>query len=206
MNIINLANTTKAVSGILTCLLFSFNTYAGLMMSSAQSSYSVGDSIVLNISYQFDGSETVADISEFDFDFDFNSSAASFEHFGLAQPYFNQVDNGDASLDVFPDNNIGNVFGSLYYFGSDSAFSGSETYYDLFSLEFTALNEGELNLAFNYLDLYSFSNALTDPDIDFLDPEQFPKPDVSVSVPEPSSFAFVLMGLGFMVIRRRCKS
>ncbi|WAJ72439.1 PEP-CTERM sorting domain-containing protein [Catenovulum adriaticum] len=195
MNIINLTNTTKAVSVILASLLFSFNTYAGLIMSPAQSNYSAGDSIVLDISYQFDGSETVSDISEFDFDFNFNPDTVSFEQFNLAQPYLSLVNSSDAWLEVFPDNNIGNVFGSLYYFGIDSAFTGTETYYNLFSLEFIALEEGQLNLTFNYLDIYGFSDGSTGPDIDFLDPDQFPRPDVSISVPEPSTIAFILLGL-----------
>ncbi|WP_017446562.1 hypothetical protein [Gayadomonas joobiniege] len=149
------------------CLLLgtSLSAQAGLTITPDQTNYQPGDNIALQVSYLFDGDETIDSIIEYDVDFNFDASRIAFNNLLLAEPYQSLDADADGFNDwdlvlIDDDKDIGEVFASLFYFVDPSTaapFASGKTSYELFEINFTALTAGIGDFEITSFNLYDSS-------------------------------------------------
>ncbi|MFC3121416.1 hypothetical protein [Agaribacter flavus] len=178
--------------------LMSFSSSAGLVFTSNASGVNVGDTITLDVAFDFDSSTRLDEIYEFGLDLVFDPSLVSFAGAALAGPYasidddFNGFNDYDLVVDdlSFVDALLVEVF-NLDFTAPLLPTSGVV---DLLSFEFTALSDGIADFALENLVLVDafFGEELVDGSF-----------GSSVQVSAPMSLSLLGLGLVALSIRRK---
>ncbi|WP_143873195.1 hypothetical protein [Catenovulum sediminis] len=188
----------KLVLSTLAALAFSFNSYAGLLISSAQSEYTVGETLSVDLFYQTNDGSAAADVIDIWFDtnvwFTYSNDIASFTDFALSSAY----DDADPFAFVF-DYAANEAEYFLSTFGTAGPFDTS----DLFSL-------GSLNFQTNQAGLFNFDVidfALSDFNGYFDDTAQssYSVNVVAAEVPEPATWGLCAL-TAFLLFTRKFSS
>jgi hypothetical protein len=183
----NTGITMKKLTTIITSLLFtlvSLQSNAALInLSSAQASYEVGDTVLLDITVQ----DLSLDTAEIGFDLSFDSLALTFDSFSFSSDVFDSALFSAADLSFF-DNNIVEFF-VLWWDSSDLP----ATSFSLGQASFTA--QQAYNPAFTITDAYLSDVAGKDID--------YPTFTSSVPVPEPSASLIMLLGLLILPLHKK---
>ncbi|WP_076419325.1 hypothetical protein [Colwellia sp. UCD-KL20] len=182
-------------------ILFSSQSFAGLIPTSSTTDVKVGDEFRINIAFEHEAGASYSELYGFDFVFDFNDSVAALDPskdtdfvadgIQLAEP-FNS--NGDWGLDIFGDY----AFAANYGFPSIDPFDISKPVWDILSFDFIAIKEGDFNLNISdMLIVDEFFNSIA-----------VENSSISVNVTsaqtvdEPSTFILVLLSLIAVCFKR----
>ncbi|EWH10719.1 hypothetical protein DS2_06701 [Catenovulum agarivorans DS-2] len=174
-------------------LTLSFNSYAGLLISSGQSEYSVGDTLSIDLFYQTNDGSPAANVLDIWFDsnlwFDYSNDVASFVDSNLPSTY----NNADPFAFV-SEYAVDEAEYFLSTFGTEGPFDATDTF-SLGTLNFQTTQAGVFN--FNLIDfgLYDFWGYFDD-----TAPASYSVNVVAAEVPEPSGLA-VLGFVGLMLFR-----
>lgn len=177
--------------------MLSFNSYAGLIVSTDANNYAVGDTININLSLE--KNEPISNLLDKNFDmatyFTFSENKVTFESEYLPAQY-------TADVDAFTDVSFDSIFNewtySLNTYGSQAPFLLSDMELDLGTLSFVATDIGTFDFNVSYFSISDFNNYFDDA-FDIQHSVQI----VANQVPEPASIA--LFAFAFAALYRKPK-
>jgi hypothetical protein len=130
-------------------MLFSSQSFAGLLFTPSSNNIKIGDEFSVNVAFEHEAGATYLELIGFDLVFEFNDSLAvldpsndidfTADGIQLAEP-FNT--NGDWALDILGDF----AFAANYGFPSIDPFDMSKPVWDILTFDFIAVQEGPFNL------------------------------------------------------------
>ncbi|MFC3121353.1 hypothetical protein [Agaribacter flavus] len=170
--------------------LMSFSSSAGLVFTSNASGVNVGDTITLDVAFDFDSSTRLDEIYEFGLDLVFDPSLVSFAGAALADPYasidddFNGFNDYDLVVDDF--SFVDALLVEVFNLDFTAPLLPTSGVVDLLSFEFTALSDGIADFALENLVLVDafFGEELVDGSF-----------GSSVQVSAPMSLSLLSLGL-----------
>ncbi|GLR71289.1 hypothetical protein [Agaribacter marinus] len=181
--------------------LMSFGSSAGLVFSSNSSTVGVGDTITLDIAFDFNSSARTDDIYEFGLDLVFDPSVVAFDSAVLVGPYatldedMNGFDDYDLGIDDFSFADL--ILFDVFNLDFTAPLLPTTGVVDLLSVQFTALDFGAANFMLESVALVDsfFSEEILD--------ATFETSVTVVDVPTPLVFSFVGLGITLLMLRRK---
>ncbi len=178
--------------------LMSFGSSAGLVFSSNSSTVGVGDTITLDIAFDFNSSSRFDEIYEFGLDLSFDPTIVSFMGAELTGSYamFDDDMNGFQDYDLVVDDLsiLDVVLFDVFNLDFTAPLLPTTGVMDLLSVEFISVATGTANFSLDNVELVDA----------FFGTELLSGPfGTSVGVPAPLGFGFLCLGIAAIGLRRK---